>query len=286
MKFSGHESFPCKSFWLKKGYDFVVNVKNFNDDDAVIELGVGKNMVAAIKFWLKAFNLIDNDNNKTIIADKLFSKNGCDPYLENINTLWLLHYYLVTSEYSSIYSIVFNEFRKERFEFKKDNLYRFIVNECEKVNFEPNENTLNTDISVFLRTYLKPNKSSTNIEDEYSSLLIDLNLIATKGSNQKDFVYFFNMDEKNEIQPEILMFIILDKYSNSLTIDFNDLLNSPNNIGSVFCITKNGLIKKIKYLADKYPFITFSDDAGIKQIQFKGNIPDKWDILNDFYKNN
>ena len=24
-KFSGHESFPCKSLWLKKGYDFVVN---------------------------------------------------------------------------------------------------------------------------------------------------------------------------------------------------------------------------------------------------------------------
>ena len=23
-KFSGHESFPCKSLWLKKGYDFVV----------------------------------------------------------------------------------------------------------------------------------------------------------------------------------------------------------------------------------------------------------------------
>ena len=22
--FSGHESFPCKSLWLKKGYDFVV----------------------------------------------------------------------------------------------------------------------------------------------------------------------------------------------------------------------------------------------------------------------
>lgn len=22
--FSGHESFPCRSLWLKKGYDFVV----------------------------------------------------------------------------------------------------------------------------------------------------------------------------------------------------------------------------------------------------------------------
>ena len=42
--FSGHESFPCKSLWLKKGYDFVVQGKNFNNPDAVIDLGVGKNM--------------------------------------------------------------------------------------------------------------------------------------------------------------------------------------------------------------------------------------------------
>ena len=39
--FSGHESFPCKTLWLKKGYDFVVQGKNFNNPDAVIDLGVG-----------------------------------------------------------------------------------------------------------------------------------------------------------------------------------------------------------------------------------------------------
>lgn len=48
--FSGHESFACKSHWLKRGYDFVRGENNFNDDDAVVRLGVGKNMVASIKF--------------------------------------------------------------------------------------------------------------------------------------------------------------------------------------------------------------------------------------------
>ena len=42
--FSGHESFACKSHWLKRGYDFVVAGKNFNDDEAVVHLGVGKNL--------------------------------------------------------------------------------------------------------------------------------------------------------------------------------------------------------------------------------------------------
>ena len=56
-KFSGHESFPCKSLWLKKGYDFVANKNDFNSPDAVITLGVGKNMVASIRFWLRAFGV-------------------------------------------------------------------------------------------------------------------------------------------------------------------------------------------------------------------------------------
>ena len=44
--FSGHESFACKSHWLKRGYDFVNAGNNFNDDESVVHLGVGKNMVA------------------------------------------------------------------------------------------------------------------------------------------------------------------------------------------------------------------------------------------------
>ena len=80
--FSGHESFACKSHWLKRGYDFVIADRNFNDDDAVVHLGVGKNMVASIRFWLKAVGLLQ-DNELNPIADYLFNdENGQDPYIE------------------------------------------------------------------------------------------------------------------------------------------------------------------------------------------------------------
>lgn len=64
--FSGHESFPCKSLWLKKGYDFVVGGNDFNSPDAVITLGVGKNMVASIRFWLRAFGVTENDKKQSL----------------------------------------------------------------------------------------------------------------------------------------------------------------------------------------------------------------------------
>lgn len=48
--FSGHESFPCKSMWQKKGYDYLVEHNKFTDLGAVVKLGVGK------KKW---FNQLD-----------------------------------------------------------------------------------------------------------------------------------------------------------------------------------------------------------------------------------
>lgn len=78
--FSGHETFRCKTHWLKRGYDFICNECNFNDEDAVVRLGVGKNMVSSIKYWMKAFGFINpNDNTIAEISHYLFAPTakGC-----------------------------------------------------------------------------------------------------------------------------------------------------------------------------------------------------------------
>lgn len=51
--FSGHESFACKSLWLKKRYVFVVQKRDFNAPDAVIHLVGGKDMVSPMHHWIK-----------------------------------------------------------------------------------------------------------------------------------------------------------------------------------------------------------------------------------------
>jgi hypothetical protein len=51
-KFSGHETFPCRYAWLPKAVDTVNNNPAIfsDEDEAMIKLGVGKNMVRAIRF--------------------------------------------------------------------------------------------------------------------------------------------------------------------------------------------------------------------------------------------
>lgn len=88
--FSGHESFQCRQLWLKKGYHFVNKKKSYNNDDAVVELGVGKNMVSSIRFWMKAFNLLTPTDELTDFSHRLLSDDGYDPYMEDEGTLWFL----------------------------------------------------------------------------------------------------------------------------------------------------------------------------------------------------
>ena len=94
--FSGHESFHCRNLWLKKGYEYATSDKDFGNEYAVIDLGVGKNMVNAIRYWLKAFDIIDEDGSINQTVSYILDNKGSDPYIEDIGTQWFLHYQLVT----------------------------------------------------------------------------------------------------------------------------------------------------------------------------------------------
>lgn len=96
--------------WLKKGYDFVRSGKSFNDETAVVDLGVGKNMVASIKFWLKSFGIIDEENNTTRFGDLILTIMAmirflrtpipCGYFISNLFIHIMRHYigrYLYTS---------------------------------------------------------------------------------------------------------------------------------------------------------------------------------------------
>ena len=185
--FSGHESFHCKSLWLKKGFDYLRSEKSFNDADSVALLGVGKNMVAGIRFWMKAFGLTELDKIQQIATYLFDDTNGKDPYCEDIATLWLLHFQLVNNGIASIYSLGFTEFQRERKEFDREQFHSFIKRKCsvpEQKNVY-NENTVKKDIGVFIQNYVAP-KDLKQIEN-FTSLLIGLNLILDLGDGKYRF---------------------------------------------------------------------------------------------------
>lgn len=65
-RFSGHETFVCRYPWLPKAVRAVSeNSEIFSDEDeAMVTLGVGKNMVRSIRFWADSLGVIEGKSEK------------------------------------------------------------------------------------------------------------------------------------------------------------------------------------------------------------------------------
>lgn len=280
--FSGHDSFQCRQLWLKKGYDYVQEGKNFNDEDAVVRLGVGKNMVSSIRFWLKAFNIIDSKDVPTEFGKRLFDdETGYDPFLEDEASLWLLHYQLIKNGFSSIYPIIFNEFRKEKLFFNKEIFVNYVkrIGEANPdLNF--NENTVAKDFIVFANLY-KSDPESKDVEDSFSGILSEIELLKTTGRGKDEQYYIENTDRDN-LPESIVLYVILDNPSYGNSISLNSLEFDINSPGSIFALNRSGLINKISDIVDDFYDITFTDQAGIKELQLK-NKADAFTVLDRYY---
>lgn len=274
--FSGHESFPCKSMWLKKGYDYLVDHNRFSDPDAVVKLGVGKNMVQSIKFWLRAFALSHNDE-ATEIARFIFNdEDGKDPFAEDRATIWILHYLLVITAVASIYYIMFVDLQREKKEFDKNQALSFIKRKCnvpEQKNVF-NENTVKKDIRVLLQNYLAPTNPKNN--EEYASVLLELGLI-----RENEGKYSFNEISAEQVDPLIILFALVHIAGEDKTVSFDKL----QELSLIFCMPISSFLVSVRSLSERYPKeIIYTDNSGIRNVQFLKRI-DALEVLNRYYNN-
>ncbi len=278
FQFSGHESFHCRQLWLKKGFDFVEAGKWFSNESAVIDLGVGKNMVTAIRYWLKAFGLLNETEKPTKLAKLIFSSKGWDPYLENEGTLWLLHFQLTKAGTASIFNIIFNELRKAKPEFEEKHFYS-IVSNFGKFS----EATLSKDYSVFKNTYAVSASSKSEIEDSYSGILTELGLLTSKKTSTKNDALVIESKRRPEIPAQIILYAILENQEGD-SLNFDKLYNERNSVGSVFALNREGLMEKLEELTNLYPKeIVFKNEAGIRELQFKKKLNPIKDVLAKYY---
>ena len=73
----------------------------------MVDLGLGKNMVRSARFWAQAAGMVapvsrSAGHKPTDLGLTLLSQGGRDPFLEDIRTLWLIHWKLSTSVQSPL----------------------------------------------------------------------------------------------------------------------------------------------------------------------------------------
>ncbi len=278
--FSGHESFSCRMLWPIKGYDYINDGNSFNDPNSVIMLGVGKNMVASIRYWLKALGLTEHDKPSTLAKYLFDEAQGKDRYLESLGTLWLLHFLLVVLNEATLYNILFLRYQKERKQFAKEQVLNFVkrlMAEDDRLK-QFNSNTVGKDFGVLVQNYVQPSKPKSY--EDYSSLLIDLNLIRNDNSDRG---YAFNIEGKRTVPTEIFLYAVLWVKGSDRTVSYDTL----QNVGLVFCMTDMEVIEMLQQIDREYSeYVQYSDNAGIRQLLFKeGKQMNPIDLLNRYYDN-
>lgn len=288
MKFRAHDTFFIRKGWLYKG------MKNVVKDPAVFMgvngnpmdiLGIGANMVKALRYWLQAVGLTSEPTTGkriqtlTSFCEVVFE---CDKYIEEMGTLWLLHYKLASNaDDATAWYYFFNEFRLN--EFTRDD-YVMQLNSYIRLNDnEVSERSLDDDFNCIINTYvprIKSNPKKVKPESNIDCPLGELGLIDI--IRKKDRLYKKCSPKKDTLHPLILLAVILDNANGEEEIKISAIQNDKKNAGKIFnldIITLVNLLNKIELLG----YIKVVRTAGLDVIEIKKKI-DFLECVREYYR--
>ena len=294
--FSGHETFPFRYTWLKKGVDAVrENPTIFADDNATITLGVGKNMVRSIHHWCQIAGLIEGDgvdsNNcrqfvPKKLGDKIFADDGFDPYLEDVATLWILHWQLATNvNRATTWFWAFSIFGQN--EFRKEVFISELIDWTERNTRRISEKSIARDVDCFLRTYVPSRLTKTTIiEDTFDCPLVELNLISSLPDGN---TYRFHRGPKPSLPIEIFaaaLFEFWAAFSSESTLTFANIAYSEKSPGRTFQLDEDTLVEYLDRLNNLTKgTLRYDETAGVKQVYRERQI-DPMKLLYSYYERN
>ncbi|WP_435133398.1 DUF4007 family protein [Plesiomonas shigelloides] len=287
LKFSGHQTFPIRYGWIYKIIQEVVKGESLssksNIEKQMQSMGMGKNMVLSVRYWIRALNLVTCVGNNehlyelTPLAKKLFTKcdgnAAYDEYLDKLGTVWLLHWQLQTMSSSN------GELNASRFFFnyfngikvRKESLSNEISDALAKHEKTLTEATLNKDIDCFLQMYAHKSLQSSKVnEDSFASPFTELGLLKQEDAKN----YLAELSRRTSLPVEVFAFALITyikekhKDSNTNTISFDSLLNDIGSPGRVFRLSAVGLSEKL----DEVELLTegkiaWTDTQGLRQVQ-------------------
>ena len=276
---SGHETFPLRYGWLKKAFDAVQAAETgdnkyvFTGEDAIARFGVGKNMVTSMRHWAKFCGLIEEGTDSksigiTTLGQLLFSANGLDPYMENPNTSWLVHWRLCGHPAKTTWYWSFNHYPALFFE--RDSLIRGIEKLAREQNWSRTSvATIRRDVSCFVRTYVaQPVSRKASYEDALESPLTELGLIKQVGRRDN---FRFVRGPKPTLGIGVFSYAVIDfwnrNYQNVNTLSFESLAYEPGSPGRVFLLDERdltGLLTSMEEVTDGV--FSWSETGGLKQL--------------------
>ena len=273
FRFSGHETFAFRHAWLPKAYRFLrQDPLAFSDEEsAMIELGLGKNMVRALRFWVEATNVALPVSRRklelTEFAHIVFGPHGFDPYLEDIRTLWLLHWHLSARSKGALFAWRFLLNHWPFPELTRSEALAAFARESAKLGHSHSPITLSQHLDAFLNTYISGRSSKFGIEDSLDGPLVDLALLQAVGERNADggrreTILAFRREPKPEITPSLFDYCLADFWARfhngEETLTLREITLGPCSPGQVFKLPEDDVRSRLEAYAasgTKRPFL-------------------------------
>ena len=277
--FARHETFHPRYGWLKKGFDAASTDPGvFLRDDAVRRLGLGKNMVRALRYWCAAYKILEEapspENPRlkfsypTRFGESLLGQEGWDPYLEDPASLWLLHWHLLKPPcLAAAWYVAFNHFRAS--DFADRDLVARLRQFCDdQVGWESvADGSLEKDAKCILRMYSGATTGRGLIEDTVDSPFSELELIQVLRGAGRHFG--LNMGEKPSLSPAIVAYAAVDYIAathGSRVPTLGRLATAPGSPGRVFVLSESLLGDLLEPLQSSDSGLRLTQAAGTRQL--------------------
>lgn len=277
VHFSGHETFPLRQMWLKKAFDQsvggFVSKSTFTDENAIASFGVGKNMVASIRHWAVACDVLRDSvtDSRSFevspIAELVFADDGLDPYAENPSTAWHAHWWLAgKGNRATTWRWLFNHvtaptFTRQELEAPLEDFAR---------KLDPKRRlstaTLSRDLETCLRSYA-PRFAGGSPEDFAEPLLGELGLLQEVHKGQ----YAFRRGPKATLHDGLFAYALLDYWDTAAasvsSMAFEAISYGDGSPGRVFKLDEESVAERLMGLAELTDgFLAWTDTAGLRQV--------------------
>jgi Protein of unknown function (DUF4007) len=273
-RFSGHETFACRFTWLPKAVRLIeCNPGALADDDeAILSLGLGKNMVKSLRFWLDAFDVaasVDGAWSLKPFGAAVLGRDGADPFIERLETQWLLHWSVAARTSAPLFAWRHVFHRRMRSDFTRSELVSELRRESAREGYEHSEVTLLQHIDALLHTYL-PTHALTAPEDVLDGPLVDLKLIRSDGrrrtaASRAEQVFTLSKTVPGRIAPGVLNYAIdsfwADRRADEKVVSFRDLAYGEGSPGTTLRLGEDDLRDHLEAAGSIYSFRQ-SGDAG------------------------
>lgn len=281
--FARHETFHPRYGWIKKGFDAAKSDPGaFLREDAHVVLGVGKNMVRSIRYWCHAFKVLEDDPEApgrrresipTEFGEFLLGSNGVDRYLEDLGSLWLLHWELL-KEPSTATAWRFAFFLNGKPEISAKDLTWQLVDyrDAEFPTARAAKSSLKKDATCILRMYGELPAGKDVNEDSIHCPFAELGLLRPTPDGKK---YAFRLGPKAGLSNEIISAISLDyaaaSQSGAQTIALARLLRGEGSPGLALRLTEADLYGALESIAQQEAALSLTEAAGVIQLSFSGD---------------